>query len=64
MYRDIVRFPTHTDTDEYFGYKEEDAHLTDTESEIWNHPLNVIEMDWQYKVMAEENPEDMEIDMD
>ena len=64
MYRDIVRYPAHTDTDEYFGCIEEDAYPTDSESEIWHHALNATEMDWQYDLMAEENMEDMEIDTD
>ena len=64
MYRDIALFPTHTNADEYFGYTEEDAYPTDSESEIWHHALNATEMDWHYDLMVEENAEDMEIDMD
>ena len=64
MYRSIARYPTHTDTDEYFGHAEEDAYPTDSESETWHQVIHAPEMDWQYDLMAEENVDDMEIDQD
>ena len=33
MYRSITRYPTHTDTDEFFAYIEEDMYPTDTNAD-------------------------------
>ena len=64
MYRNIARYPTHTDTEEYFNCAEEDAYPADSESETWHHMLSEVEMDWQYVQMEEENTDDMELDTD
>ena len=63
-YREIARYPTHTDTDEFFGNMEENGNPTDSESEDWNQPLNMMEIDMQYEEMEEENMTDTDAIMD
>ena len=51
MYRSIARYPTHTDTDEFFNYVEEDVYPTDT-----NTDDDTEDSDW----FAAEGPINME----
>ena len=59
MYRDIVRFPVHTDTEEYFRYEEEDRYPTDTEMDEWPQTLNIMDGNWHYDNMEEDNPNEV-----
>ena len=64
MYRNIVRYPTRADTDEYFRYREEDAYPSESEDGNWNQPLNIMETEWQYDEMMEEGMGDMDVLME
>ena len=72
MYRDIVRYPTHTDTDEFFGNMEENDNPSDSESEDWAQPPDMLNMipemhfeelhdldpEWQDEEVTDESMED------
>ena len=66
MYRCVVRYPTHTDTDDFFRRPEEDAYPSDSEEteENWIQPLNMMEMDWQYEEEMDVNMEHPDVQME
>ena len=60
MYRDVIRYPDHTDTEEYFHYDEEDRYPTDTETDDGLQPLAIMNETWQYEEMVQDDTDEVE----
>ena len=64
VHRDIIRFPVHTDTEDYFHNEEEDCYPTDTDTDEWPQSLAIMEENWQYEEVVEDVPDELDVPMD